>query len=59
MKLIDELSPGQLLAEVMWPKLVNLTNEERKVFFDVLTGEWCMSCGCVHPGYPCDCYEVY
>jgi hypothetical protein len=51
----DSLTPGQQLAEDTWPKMAKLTPEERKVFLDILTGEWCLSCGRQHPGYVCQC----
>lgn len=50
-----DMSPGQALAESVWPKLEALTAEERVLFFGELLGNWCEHCGRVHPGYPCQC----
>jgi len=53
----DPLSPGQQLAENVWPYVEKLDPEERRVFFNTLDGEWCRHCGCVHPGYTCQCND--
>lgn len=51
----DPLTPGELLAEAIWPELEKLSAEERSKFLSGLTGQWCERCGNVHPGYPCQC----
>jgi ADP-ribose pyrophosphatase YjhB (NUDIX family) len=36
------------LVEEIRPKTAEFTDEERKVFFDILRSEWCLSCGRKH-----------
>lgn len=53
----EDLTPGQQLAESIWLKIEALADDERKVFFDTICGEWCRDCGRQHPGRACQCWN--